>query len=639
MGQGLIPEDVIHQIRERVDITQVVSDYVTLTKAGQNLKGLCPFHSEKTPSFTVSSSKQMFHCFGCGVGGNVFTFLMKIEGMDFPETVRELGRRTGVTIPDARETAPSPDRGQRQRLEQLHEAAAAWFRQNLLHPEDGRQARAYLAERGIKQETVDAFGLGVAPSAWDGLLRHLGREGYQPVELAAAGLTVAKEQAGRRTQEAAGYYDRFRSRLMFPIYDLRRRVIAFGGRILGDGMPKYLNSPETPLFHKGQALYALERAREAAGRTDTLVIVEGYFDAIALYQEGLTNVAATLGTALTPEHIRTLRRFITRLVLLFDPDPAGVRAALRTLDLFVNSGIAVRVVSLPVGEDPDTFIRKQGTDAFLQLQETAPSLLDFAVEHSLRQAASGLLEDRIRSVDEILRILQKTSHRIEKEECTRRVAERLGINQQRLIERYPELLPKDGRPRGHQDSRVPVVPGPGSPFKGCTEERDLVHLLLQGKLSAADIQVLSAEFFTVPSCRRIVEIGLRHLGDDGRVLVGRLLEETSADADCGPMAVELALSEPHFEDLTAHIRGCLEALGRKRRETAMRELIVKLRAAEQEGRVEEARLLNAQVNELRMSKAGLSPAAGQSSAAQPPAAGQVPAAGASTSELPPARSA
>ena len=286
-----------------------------------------------------------------------------------------------------------------------------------------------------------------------------------------------------------------------------------------------------------------------------------------------------------------------------------MRAALRTLDLFVDSGIGVRVVSLPVGDDPDTFIRKEGPDAFLRLMDSAPALLDYAIEHSLQQAGSGLLEDRIRSVDEVLRILQKTSHRIEKEECTRRVAERLGINQQRLIERYPELLPKDGRPRLRKESQTGLPAGSDIRFKGCTEERDLVHLLLNGKLSAADVEILHADAFTVPACRRIVEIGLRHLGSDGRVLISPLLDEASADPDCGATAVELALSERHFEDLTDHIRGCLETLERKRRETAMRELIFKLRAAEQGGRTEEARLLNAQVNELRMNKAGLPPAA------------------------------
>lgn len=612
MSLGLIPQDVINQIKERADITQVVSDYVTLSRAGQNLKGLCPFHAEKTPSFTVSPSKQMFHCFGCGTGGNVFTFLMKIAGTDFPETVRELARRTGVPIPTVQNGVASHERGERLRLEQINESAAAWFRRNLLDAQLGQEASAYLSERGISRETAETFGLGLAPSAWDGLLKTLCKEGYNPTELAKAGLVVAKDQAGQRPSEAAGYYDRFRTRLMFPIQDLRKKVIAFGGRVLGEGMPKYLNSPETPLFSKGRSLYTLERAREAAGRVDTLIIVEGYFDAIALHQAGISNVAATLGTALTPDHIRTLRRFVTKLVLLFDPDQAGVRAALRTLDLFVDSGIGVRVVSLPVGDDPDTFIRKQGPEAFMQLQEHAPSLLDFAVEHSLQQASSGIIEDRIRSVDEILRILQKTSHRIEKEECIRRVAERLGINQQRLTERYPELMAKEerqgNRPAGRADSRRVPLTASESRFKGSPEERDLVYLLLQGQLAAAQVQALNVEAFSVPACRRIVEIGLRHLDRDGRVLIRPLLDEAVGDPDCAAVATELSMMERHYEDVQEHIRGCLEAMERKRREQALAELIVQLRAAEQAGRTDEARRLNAQVNDLCMRKAGVPPA-------------------------------
>ncbi|MBI3603976.1 MAG: DNA primase [Nitrospirae bacterium] len=607
MSQGLIPEDVLNQIKERADIVQVVSDYVTLSHAGQNLKGLCPFHGEKTPSFTVSPAKQMFHCFGCGVGGNVFTFLMKIEGSDFPETVRELGRRTGVTIPAIHEGRPSQERGERLRLEQLNDAAAGWFRRNLLDPQAGREASAYLSERGISPETAETFGLGVSPSSWDGLIKGLTKEGYTLKELAVGGLSVAKD-AGRSSPEAAGYYDRFRSRVMFPIHDLRKKVIAFGGRILGEGMPKYLNSPDTPLFSKGRGLYALERAREAAGRTDTLVIVEGYFDAIALHQAGIKNVAATLGTALTSDHVRTLRRFVTKVVLLFDPDAAGVRAALRTLDLFVDSGIGVKVVSLPSGEDPDTFIRAQGAEDFVQLQDRAPSLLDFAVEHSLQQASSGLIEDRIRSVDEILRILQKTSHRIEKEECTRRVAERLGINQHRLIERYPELVARDDRRGPEAGGKAGSRPTPLSEsdrrLKGSPEERDLVHLLLHGKLSAEQVRRLTAELFTVPACRRLVELALRHLDRDGRVLIRPLLDEAVVDPDCAAVATELSLSEHHFDDVQEHIQGCVETMERKRCEQALGELIVQLRAAEQEGRTEEARRLNAQVNDLRMKKAG-----------------------------------
>ncbi len=603
MSQGLIPQDLIEQIRERTDITDVVSGYLTLSKAGQNFKGLCPFHAEKTPSFMVSPSRQIFHCFGCGAGGNVFSFLMKMEGTSFPETVRELGRKAGVEVPVVQGARSALEAGNKERLEQLNEQAAAWFRKNLFDAETGKDAGAYLAERGMTRETIDAFGFGYAPQGWDGLLRHLSREGYTTQDMLAAGVIAQKEQAGRNPKDPAGYYDKFRSRIMFPIYDLRKKVIAFGGRILGEGMPKYLNSPETPLFNKGRALYLLERAREAAGKTtDTLIIVEGYFDAIALHQAGITNVVATLGTALTPDHVRTIRRYVTKVVLLFDPDAAGVRAALRTLDLFVDSGLGIRVVSLPTGDDPDTFVRKQGPEAFARLQERAPSLLDFAVEHSLQKAGSTLIEDRIRSVDEVLRILQKTGHRIEKEECTKRVAERLGISQQRLIERYPELRPSNEQQR----ARRLAPTGEDTRFKGCPEERDLVHLLLQGHLTASDLQVLKGESFTVPACRRIVEIGLRCIDQDGRVRLRQLLDEAVADPDCGPMATELAMSERHYDDIQEQVRGCLEMLDRKRREVALGELIVRLRAAEREGRIEDARQLNAQVNELRLRKAGAS---------------------------------
>ena len=604
MSLGLIPQDVIEQIRERTDIIDVVSGYLTLSKAGQNFKGLCPFHAEKTPSFMVSPSRQIFHCFGCGAGGNVFGFLMKMEGNSFPETVRELGRKAGVEVQVAQGGRSPLEAGAKDRLEELNEQAAAWFRKNLADAETGKDARAYLADRGMTRETIDAFGFGYAPSGWDGLLRHLTKAGYTTHEMLAAGVIVPKEQAGRNPKDPAGYYDKFRSRIMFPICDLRKKVIAFGGRILGDGMPKYLNSPDTPLFNKGRAIYLLERAREAAGKTtDTVIIVEGYFDAIALHQAGITNVVATLGTALTPDHIRTIRRYVTKVVLLFDPDAAGVRAALRTLDLFVDSGLGVKVVSLPAEDDPDTFVRNQGPEAFTRLQERAPSLLDFAVEHSLRKAASTMIEDRIRSVDEVLRILQKTGHRIEKEECTKRVAERLGISQQRLIERYPELQPREEQKR----ARRPVPAGEDTRFKGCPEERDLVHLLLQGHLTASDLQALKADSFTVPACRRIVEIGLRCMDQDGRVRLQQLVDDAVADAECGPLATELAMADRHYDDIQEQVRGCLERLDRKRREAALGELIVRLRAAEQEGRIEDARQLNAQVNELRLRKAGSQP--------------------------------
>jgi DNA primase len=592
VGRGLISEDVINQVRDRVDIAEVVGHHVSLTKAGQNLKGLCPFHQEKSPSFTVNSSKQIFHCFGCGAGGNVFTFLTRITGTSFPEVVRDLGRKVGIEIQESAGQS-GPLAAQTARVESLNQAVVGWFRQNLNDPKLGEEARTYLAGRGMTDATLERFAVGFAPNEWDGLSKALMKQGFTAAELAMAGLTVAREHA-------SGSYDRFRGRVIFPITDLRKRVVGFGGRILGEGTPKYLNSPDTPLFKKGQTLYALDLAREAVARLKTVIVVEGYFDAVALHQAGLTHTVATLGTALTAEHIQVLRRFASKVVLLFDPDQAGVRAALRGLDLFVNSGLGVKVVTLPDGDDPDTYVRKQGPEAFARLEEQAPSLLDFALEHRLSTAESSTIEGRIRSVDDVLRILQKSEHPIEREERIRVVAERLGISQQRLIERYPALVQSEG----HRPAPVQSANPTPAMFKGVSEERDLAYLLLHGHLTPADVRRLRPEAFSVPACRSLVESALNHLDRDGRVGLRSLLDAVVDHPDCGSLATELSMREDHFDDVKAHVAGCLETLDRKRAEAVFRSLIGQLKAAEREGRAEDARRLNTQVNELRMQKSG-----------------------------------
>jgi DNA primase len=592
VGRGLISEDVINQVKDRIDIAEVVGHHVSLSKAGQNLKGLCPFHQEKSPSFTVNSSKQIFHCFGCGAGGNVFTFLTRITGTSFPEVVRDLGRKVGIEIQESAGQS-GPLAAQTARVESLNQAVVGWFRQNLNDPKLGEEARTYLAGRGMTDATLERFAVGFVPNEWDGLSKALMKQGFTAAELAMAGLTVAREHA-------SGSYDRFRGRVMFPITDLRKRVVGFGGRILGEGTPKYLNSPDTPLFKKGQTLYALDLAREAVARLKTVIVVEGYFDAVALHQAGLTHTVATLGTALTAEHIQVLRRFASKVVLLFDPDQAGVRAALRGLDLFVNSGLGVKVVTLPDGDDPDTYVRKQGPEAFARLEEQAPSLLDFALEHRLSTAESSTIEGRIRSVDDVLRILQKSEHPIEREERIRVVAERLGISQQRLIERYPALVQSEG----HRPAPVQSADPTPAMFKGVSEERDLAYLLLHGHLTPADVRRLMPEAFSVPACRSLVESALNHLDRDGRVGLRSLLDAVVDHPDCGSLATELSMREDHFDDVKAHVAGCLETLDRKRAEAVFRSLIGQLKAAEREGRAEDARRLNTQVNELRMQKSG-----------------------------------
>ncbi len=596
MSRGLISDAVLTQIKERLDIVDVVSGHVTLTRAGQNFKARCPFHDERTPSFTVSPSKQLFHCFGCGASGDTVTFYMKVSGLVFPEAVRELGRRVGIDVPDGRGPEGDRETQVRRRLEQLNDEAQSFFMEMLRDPGAGRSGREYLERRGIEPRTAEQFRLGYATPDWDRLVRALTARGFTGEELVQAGLAVPRQQGGR--QGATGWYTQFRDRVMFPIADLRRRVVGFGGRMVGDGHPKYLNSQETPLFHKGRTLYALDAAHEAAGRAGQLIVVEGYFDVIALHQAGIQHVVATLGTALTPEHVRVIRRYVNHVVLLFDPDAAGVRAALRSLDLFVGSGLTVTVMSLPQGEDPDTFVRAQGADAFRELLGGAPSLWDFALEQSLRTAATGRLEDKVRCADAVVQIIQKIHHPIERDERLRRVAERLGLSETRLKE---HMRASKSAPGGPPTSTPAVRP---TPKVEPPVERELVHLLLHGLLTAGEVAQLDPDLFTVPAFRLIATTALDQRGHDGRVLVRPVLDALLPHAEAGPVATALSVLERQDDDVRATVRGCMARLVRQRRERLLAELALQLKEANQAGRVEDEQRLNARVNALRMEKAG-----------------------------------
>ncbi len=604
MDRGFIPEEVINRIRDRADIVEIIGAHLSLSKAGQHYKGLCPFHSEKTPSFTVSPSRQMFHCFGCGEGGNVFTFLMKIEGAAFPTVVRALGEKLGIRVEEKPVTPAARQRAeQSERLVALNRAAADFFHRMLLDDPAADPARAYLRDRGITAETIERFGIGYAPQSWDGLLKALsksdkeGKSGWTVEDLAAAGLIVARDQAGRKPGDVSGYYDRFRGRVMLSIRDLQKRIIGFGGRVLDDGVPKYLNSPETPLFRKGRTLYALESAREGIAREDQVVIVEGYFDAIALHQAGLTNVVATLGTALTPEHIDVIRRFTRRVVLLFDPDAAGVRAALRTLDLFLGAGLSVQVGSLPAGDDPDTFVRSRGVEAFTALVQTAPSLLDFTVAGSLTTDRRGSVEERVRCVEEILALLQKLSNPVEKAAAIRHVADRLGMEEKVLLERYRSLPRKaasaDEAPAAQIETPLPK------------DEEVLARLLLHEKLTPEMAAQLAADDFTDPRVRQLIVFALE--GRDpqsgqGAIVVDELITRAQEDATCGSLVRALSLSEMPYDDAGAAFRESLKALKLRRIADEIQEAKTAQAAASRAGQAETARTLLLRLNVLQQEK-------------------------------------
>ncbi len=601
-----IPPATLQQIRDSVDIMDVVSRYVTLSKAGHNHRGLCPFHEEKTPSFTVTPARQMFYCFGCGVGGDVFTFLMRKEGLGFLEAVGELAEQASVSLPRHASGEGLPvQAGQRKRLVALHDLARTWFQRNLHDPGKGRPALDYLAGRGLEPGTVDEFGLGYAPSSWDGLTRYLTGQGASSSDLEASGLVVSKDSPG--ASKSGRSYDRFRGRVMIPIDDLRSNVIAFGGRVLADDTPKYLNSPDTPLFQKGRSLYGLHKARAAAHSLDSLLLVEGYFDVLALYQAGIRQVTAPLGTALTAGHAALLRRFVTTVVLTFDGDAAGTGAVLRALDVFRDSGITVKVVVMPQGHDPDSYVRAYGADGFRALQDCAVTLLEFAVAQCLEGAARATIEERTRRVDAVLGIVAKGSNPVEKSEQIQRVAERLGVRPQLLLDRYPALIERrqggsSSRRRSHEaDSHARLGRDEHREFR---EERAIVSLMVQGRLRPDHLTALRPEDFRSPLYRRLAELGVQRLGADGCLDLPGLLAETNADDDCRDSVAELAVSVADFDNEDEYIQGCLRALEHRNLRTRLDELIAQLRIAEREQRTEDTGRLNAQIEALRVRKAG-----------------------------------
>lgn len=423
---GFIPEDKISEIQNSVDIVDIISEAVLLKQAGRNFTGLCPFHSEKAPSFSVSREKQMFYCFGCGVGGNVFSFLVKHEGLSFVEAVRKLARRVGIELP---EHGMSPEIKKRidekEQLYALNQEAVVFFRDCLLGAK-GKRALDYLKRRGINKEVIDFFQLGYAPAGWDNLVQLFSKKKTPLDSVEKAGL-IASRQSGR------GFYDRFRQRIIFPISDTRNKVVGFGGRVMDESLPKYLNTPETPIFNKSKNLYGLNLTKMACREASEAFVVEGYFDLIALYQHGVKNVVATLGTSLTPDHIRMLKGFVKKVVLVFDSDNAGSKAAIRSIPLFRQENVEARVMVLPKEHDPDSFIFKFGDKAFYQAAEKALDIIAFLIESAV--AKHGLSsEGKLAVINEMKGALSSIEDPVARSIYIKELSERIGVEQNLLLE-------------------------------------------------------------------------------------------------------------------------------------------------------------------------------------------------------------
>ncbi|MCR4441396.1 MAG: DNA primase [Peptococcaceae bacterium] len=414
---GQIPQEFIDDLRHRADIVEIIREFVPLKKQGQNFIGLCPFHAEKTPSFVVSPQKQIFHCFGCGKGGNVFTFLMEKSAMSFLEAVSFLAKRYGLLIPVS---AVSPEKKKQESLKKRYyhiNELAARFYSGKLYDKTGAEALSYLKNRGLNKNTLEKFALGYAPPGWDELSRFLLEQGCSEQELLLLGLAV-KTQKG-------GTVDRFRHRIIYPITDEAGRVVGFGGRVLDDSQPKYLNSPETPLFSKGKHLYGLNLARGAIRNQDKSVIMEGYMDVITAHQNEIYNAVGTLGTALTVEQARLLMRYSYQAVICFDADQAGEKATLRGLDILQEQGCQVSVISVPGAKDPDEFIKEEGKGSFTELVERAQPLLEYKLSKLIERCDAQTVPGKVRIVQSLIPDIMKTQSPVARQAFIQMVSERL----------------------------------------------------------------------------------------------------------------------------------------------------------------------------------------------------------------------
>jgi len=433
----MIPNETIDGILDKTDIVELISAYVSLKRAGQSFKARCPFHEEKTPSFIVSPAKQIYHCFGCGAGGNAVSFLMRHEKMDFIESIQMLADKVGVSLPRTAGTKKGEDTFA-ERLYNVNNMACSLFRENLTK-DFGKDALRYFAERGINENTLKLFRLGFAEDAWRGMLGRLKEKGVESDTLVKSGLVVQNNDGGN-------LYDRFRGRIIFPIFDARSRVLGFGARALDNSLPKYINSPETHIYRKGAQFYGLNFAKDHIRTLNYVVLVEGYFDLILPFQNGIKNIVATLGTALTVQQIRALKRFTRNAIMIYDADRAGEEATLRSLDLLVTEEMDVRIAILPKGSDPDSFVRREGKAGFTRILKESKDLFDYKLGVLTSRFKIDDPRGKARIAGGMLPTIARIKNAVLKSAYLRKISDRLSIDEESLRSELRKIKPDASNP-------------------------------------------------------------------------------------------------------------------------------------------------------------------------------------------------
>ncbi|CCO09116.1 DNA primase [Desulforamulus hydrothermalis] len=588
---GRIPEAVLEEIRQRSDIVEIVARYVPLEKRGKNYLALCPFHQEKTPSFNVSQEKQAFHCFGCGVGGNVFSFIMMVEGLSFLDAVRFLAARAGVKIPAEASPAEQARQGKRDRAFKIYGLVRDFYRL-LLGKEIGAGARRYLESRRLAESAAETFQLGYAPAGWDNLVKFLAARGIKTEEMVQLGLA--------QTRESGGCYDRFRNRVMFPIWDSQGRVVGFGGRTMGDDNPKYLNSPEGEFFNKGRLLYGLHIARRSIRELGYAILMEGYMDVVSAYQHGVANAVASLGTAFTREQAGLLTAYTNEVVIAYDADAAGIKAALRAAEILQQVGCQVRIASITGAKDPDEFIQKYGLAGWQKIIQQAAPLVQFKLLQAVK--AHGLSNKR-KILQEVLPNLAAVASPIELEEAVKQTATVLQVNWETVLEEIKSFKKNTRKISQIGDNSVknshniastrPAVPQQPRDARSQAEAGILRMALENRSWLERILAELGQQFFQNSDYQSIFNAYLAGGSDRSAAALFNLLDEPRQKILSSILLQELP--GPITEQMLADFINTIKKLSDKAR---LEDLLARLAAAEQSGDTAQVRDLSQQIHIL-----------------------------------------
>lgn len=563
-----IPEDKILEIKEKCSIVEIISDYVSLKKVGINYKGLCPFHIEKTPSFMVNEEKKVFHCFGCGASGNVFNFLMLYDHLSFPDAVREVAKRVGISLHQGENRTSIKEKVEIfDELYQINEFASDYFQKILIHSQEGKTGRDYLIKRGIDSETSYQFKLGFAPKCWDGLYRYLLSKDIPVEKMVKLGLIIFNEDRN-------SYYDRFRNRLMFPITDFKGRIIGFGGRAVEGDEPKYLNSPDSPIYHKGHHLYGLSQNLDTIKKEDQALIVEGYFDLITLYQYGIKNVVAILGTALTPYQVRLIKKYTKNLVVIFDPDDSGKKAAFRSLLIFLDEQISPQFVNLPKGFDPDSFVRNDKGETLKAILKNPQFLLDIFIEQLFNSGDPYSVKGQLTIIEEALPVLTRIKNTIERDLYIQKIAQRIGVREYIIYQRMKSF---------DQEKRTDTVLEASDFGESRKVEKMLIRLMLFYPSLISQIQ--KEEILNdLPnnSWKRLANILIEKFIDNRGVDPTLLMNEIVED-EMRELLSECLFDEEPLEKPLDLLRSCINKIRLHKIGRELRQLNVMISKAKEEG--------------------------------------------------------